>query len=149
MEAKRSKKPLPTVKTAIEFAIIILATIVLFLTVNSLGIFGTFCRSYAQHDKIMLAAILLATVLCFCSLRRWLEVRRAHKKLAESEEQLRFQATLLDEIGDGITATDFEGKITYVNQAQCDRVKRNRDELIGQRVEIYGQDPIPFGTRIA
>ncbi|MFA5292679.1 MAG: PAS domain S-box protein [Phycisphaerae bacterium] len=141
MEEKGSKKNLPAVKATIEFVILILAATVLFLTVNSLGILGAFCRSYAQHDKIMFAVILLASALAFCSFRRWLEVRRAHKKLAESEEKLRFQAALLDEIGDGITATDFEGKITYVNQAQCNRIKRNRDELIGQHVEIYGQDP--------
>ncbi|GEM_PF-1378487 len=141
MEAKRSKKPLPTSKVVTEFVITILVAIALFLTVNSLGILGTFCRLCTQHDKIMLAAISLATALVLCSFRRWLEARRSRKVLTESEDQLRFQSTLLNEIGDGITATDFKGIITYVNQAQCNRAKRSRDELIGQSVIIYGQDP--------
>jgi PAS domain S-box-containing protein len=60
---------------------------------------------------------------------------------AVSEQQLLFQSKMLDEIGDNITATDLEGKITYVNQAQCRRIKMSKDQLIGQSVEIYGQDP--------
>jgi PAS domain S-box-containing protein len=140
MGAKMSKKPLPTVKTVIEFAIIILAAIVLFLTVNSMGIFGTFCQSHAQHDKIMLAAILLATALAVFSFRRWLEVRRTHKELAESEEHIRFQAALLDEIGDSVLATDLNGKITYVNQAQCNWKNKTKDELLGQSVRVFDLD---------
>ncbi len=127
MEAKRSKKPLPTSKVVTEFVITILVAIALFLTVNSLGILGTFCRLCTQHDKIMLAAISLATALVLCSFRRWLEARRSRKVLTESEDQLRFQSTLLNEIGDGITATDFKGIITYLKQAQCNRDKRSRD----------------------
>ena len=57
------------------------------------------------------------------------------------EEQLAFQSMLLDQIQDLVTATDLEGRITYVNQAECQMFGMPADEIIGQSVEIYGEDP--------
>jgi len=56
-------------------------------------------------------------------------------------ENLRFQSMLLNQIGDLITATDLEGRITYVNAAACRLLKRSPEELLGQSVEICGEDP--------
>ena len=52
-----------------------------------------------------------------------------------------FEAMLLDHIGDQLTATDMEGRITYVNAAQCRTLKRSRGELLGLTVRDYGEDP--------
>ena len=57
-----------------------------------------------------------------------------------SEEALRFQAFLLDQIRDRITATDLEGRITYVNAAEAEMMQRTPEEMIGQSVELYGDD---------
>jgi two-component system cell cycle sensor histidine kinase/response regulator CckA len=58
-----------------------------------------------------------------------------------AEEQIRYQAMLLDQIRDAVTATDLEGLITYVNEAQCRALQLSREELIGTSVETYGADP--------
>jgi len=58
----------------------------------------------------------------------------------EREQQLRFQAMVLDDIDDQITTTDLAGRITYVNKAQCRMFGRSREELIGRSVESYGSD---------
>ncbi len=57
------------------------------------------------------------------------------------EEQLSFQSMLLDQIQDLVTATDLEGRITYVNEAESRLFGTSADELIGQSVESYGEDP--------
>lgn len=59
---------------------------------------------------------------------------------AEAERRPSFEAMLLDHIGDQLTATDMEGRITYVNAAQCRTLKRSRDELLGLTVRDYGED---------
>jgi len=59
----------------------------------------------------------------------------------QNEEELRFQSHLLDQIGDLITATDLEGNITYVNESECRVFGRSKEDLIGQNVRDYGEDP--------
>ncbi len=59
----------------------------------------------------------------------------------ESQQKLAFQALLLDQIRDQVTATDLDGYITYVNEAECRTFGKSKDELIGQHVEQYGDDP--------
>ncbi len=68
-----------------------------------------------------------------------LELRIAERK--QAEERLSFQSMLLDQIHDMVTATDLEGRITYVNKAECRAFGKTADELIGQHVEEYGEDP--------
>ena len=63
------------------------------------------------------------------------------------EEELHFQALLLDQISDRITATDLEGNITYVNQAEMIAMQRSREELIGQNVTVFGEDPSRGATQ--
>jgi two-component system cell cycle sensor histidine kinase/response regulator CckA len=57
-----------------------------------------------------------------------------------SDEALRFQAFLLDQIRDRITATDLEGRIIYVNAAEAEMMQRTPEEMIGQSVELHGED---------
>ena len=58
----------------------------------------------------------------------------------ESERRLSFQLMLLNQIQDKITATDLDGRITYVNQAVCEGLGRSAEELIGEHVEAFGED---------
>ncbi|MDD5134840.1 MAG: PAS domain S-box protein, partial [Phycisphaerae bacterium] len=133
-----------TNKAKIEFAAAIVLAVILFEFINHLGFFEGFYRSsstgHLQYDKLLLAIAFLAAVMMIFCFRRWFELRKAHKELTKSEEQLRFQAMLLDEIGDGVTATDLEGKIIYVNQTECNWIKSNKDELRGKSVKIFGDD---------
>lgn len=74
------------------------------------------------------------------SASRVLVVGRDVSERREREEQLQFQAMLLDQIQDVITATDPEGRITYVNRATCAMMGLPASELIGQHVSVYGFD---------
>lgn len=62
-------------------------------------------------------------------------------KQKTDNERLRFQASLLDQIQDRITATDLDGRIIYVNRTECQAFGKSEDQLIGQSVESYGEDP--------
>lgn len=144
METKKIGK-LPLVsKATMEFAAAILAAAVLFSILNYAGVFEQLYSLPAQQHKalyklLFLAAILAAVMVIFAS-RRWLELRKAYKKLAQSDEKLHLQSMILDEIGDGITATDLEGKITYVNRAQCNMIKRSTGEIVGRPIKVYDRD---------
>lgn len=59
----------------------------------------------------------------------------------KNEDSLNFQSLLLNEIQDHITATDLEGNILYVNDAEIRTTKRRKEELLGKPVSIYGDDP--------
>lgn len=59
----------------------------------------------------------------------------------EAESRIAFQSRLLDQIQDKVTATDIEGKITYVNQAVLRELELSRDEIIGKNVSMLGEDP--------
>lgn len=61
-------------------------------------------------------------------------------------EQLRFQSLILDQIQDLVTATDLNGMITYVNDAELKMMGRNREDIIGKHVKIYGEDPSRGGS---
>ena len=63
----------------------------------------------------------------------------------QAERAVKFQAMLLDQIDDQVTATDLQGKITYVNVAEARDKGFTKAELIGQSVEIFGEDP-DFGA---
>ena len=64
-----------------------------------------------------------------------------------AEEQTRLNALVLDQIQDCVTVTDMEGRIQYVNNSQCETVKRSRDELIGQSIAILGANPLRGATQ--
>ncbi len=59
----------------------------------------------------------------------------------ETEGRLSFQATLLNQIQDMITATDLAGHVTYVNEAECRAFGKSAEEMIGRHVDSFGEDP--------
>ena len=54
-----------------------------------------------------------------------------------AEARLKFQALVLDQIGDMVTSTDLDGRITYVNEAECRFRGRSPESLVGEPVTIY------------
>ncbi|MBN1179901.1 MAG: response regulator [Anaerolineae bacterium] len=64
-----------------------------------------------------------------------------------TQEAMHFQTLLLDQIQDMVTATDLEGNIIYVNEAEVRHLRRSRAELLGQPVTIYGEDPARGATQ--
>jgi PAS domain S-box-containing protein len=71
---------------------------------------------------------------------RFILLRRDVTERKRVEEELRFQASILDQIGDLVTATDLSGKIMYVNEAECKTFGKKREEIIGSTTDIYGED---------
>ncbi|MCF8083901.1 MAG: PAS domain S-box protein [Deltaproteobacteria bacterium] len=59
----------------------------------------------------------------------------------QAEEALRLHSMTLNQIEDRVTVTDIEGYITYVNEAACRMLGKSREELLGQHVSVYGEDP--------
>ncbi|MCG8688726.1 MAG: PAS domain S-box protein [Desulfobacterales bacterium] len=64
-----------------------------------------------------------------------------------AERALEFQALLLDQIQDHVTATDLEGNIVYVNEAILRTFKMNRADLINKPVAVYGEDASKGATQ--
>lgn len=64
-----------------------------------------------------------------------------------AEEELRFQSLILNQIRDQITATDLQGRIVYVNDAVARILGRSQAELLGQSVNIYGEDETRGATQ--
>ena len=64
-----------------------------------------------------------------------------------ADEALRFQADLLNQIRDWITATDLDGRITYVNESVRRSFGKTEEDLIGRHVSQYGEDPIQGATQ--
>lgn len=62
-------------------------------------------------------------------------------ELKRSEEALRLQSLVLDQIQDQVVITDLAGRITYVNQAEIKQLGRTREELLHQETRIFGEDP--------
>ncbi|NLH46969.1 MAG: PAS domain S-box protein [Myxococcales bacterium] len=63
------------------------------------------------------------------------------------EERNRFLSMVLDQIQDRVAVTDLTGRVTYVNDAECRMLKRSREELIGQSVQSFGEDPAQGATQ--
>jgi diguanylate cyclase (GGDEF)-like protein/PAS domain S-box-containing protein len=62
----------------------------------------------------------------FCSLRE------VHMVAGEKDEQLRFQARLLDAVGQSVIATDLEGKVLYWNRAAEEIYGWSSEEALGR-----------------
>jgi PAS domain-containing protein len=143
MDAKSFKKLFFSNKSAIEFIIALFVAAVLFFTLHFLGIFDEIRQYLVEEHQIadvFFAAVFLAAALSVFSFTRLLELKKAHKTLAQSDQQLMFQSKMLDEIGDSVLATDLDGKITYVNQAQCNWKNKSKNELLGQSVRVFDMD---------
>jgi PAS domain S-box-containing protein len=74
----------------------------------------------------------------------------AHENITErkkAEDVLRLHSLVLDQIQDHVVVTDMQGRLLYVNDSQCAALKRSREELIGQSVETFGDDPTRGATQ--
>jgi integral membrane sensor domain MASE1 len=87
--------------------------------------------------QLFLAVVALTALLQSALLAEW---RR-------DAQRIRDQAQILAHIGDTVTATDLEGRILYVNDAQCRTLQRTPEELLGQSVEVFGDDPLRGATQ--
>jgi diguanylate cyclase (GGDEF)-like protein/PAS domain S-box-containing protein len=58
----------------------------------------------------------------------------SHILAGQEEEQLRFQARLLDAVGQSVIATDIEGKVLYWNRAAEDLYGYSSEEALGRRL---------------
>ncbi len=67
-------------------------------------------------------------------------IARDVSDMKKREEELQFQAMLLNEIRDHIMATDPEGHIVYMNKSHCELLGKTRQELLGQTLNVYGDD---------
>lgn len=63
------------------------------------------------------------------------------------EEQMRFQATILDQISDRVTVTDLDGVITYINKAEEKMMKLTSGDILGKTVKVYGENPQEGATQ--
>lgn len=59
----------------------------------------------------------------------------------QAEARLRMQAQVLDQIHDQVTITDLAGVITYVNDAECQAARLDYSDLVGQHIDVFGNDP--------
>src|SRR5215208_7757486 len=57
-----------------------------------------------------------------------------HFVAGKEEEQLRFQARLLDAVGQSVIATDLEGKVLYWNRAAQDLYGYSSEEALGRKL---------------
>ncbi len=85
------------------------------------------------------AAVLLFTLGAWLATIRTVGQWMRDRMRGQIERQM--HSSLLDQIGDHITATDLKGRITYVNAAQAEAMGRTKEELLGKRVDTYGDDP--------
>jgi PAS domain S-box-containing protein len=65
----------------------------------------------------------------------------------EADKDLRFQSMVLENIQDLITATDLEGRIIYVNEAEAKMFGVPREKLLGKSIFDYGEDPSRGATQ--
>ncbi len=59
----------------------------------------------------------------------------------EAEEQLRLQALVLAQIQDVVTVTDLKGRVTFANDASLRMLGLPREEVVGQHVTAFGENP--------
>lgn len=67
-------------------------------------------------------------------------VRDVTERMARIEA-IRFQAALLDAVGQAVVATDAEGQITYWNRAAVDMYGWTAEEVLGRAMSSLGADP--------
>ncbi|MFP4397769.1 MAG: PAS domain S-box protein [Desulfonatronovibrio sp.] len=68
-------------------------------------------------------------------------------RLKKTEQSLRLQSLVLDQIEDRVTITDLSGRITYVNKAEVKALGLPREEILNKSTDIYGEDPEQGATQ--
>ncbi|MFP4380171.1 MAG: PAS domain S-box protein [Candidatus Sumerlaeia bacterium] len=56
------------------------------------------------------------------------------------QEELHFQSRILNQIRDMVIATNLEGHINYVNNAECEMLGHSREEMIGKNFHMLGDN---------
>lgn len=105
---------------------------------SAIGVLELRHRERAEEDPELLD--LLQSVAL--QLGGAIDRRRAQRALEESDERLRFQASLLDAVGEAIIATDPNGKIVYWNVSAERLYGWRADEVIGRT--IHDVTPAPL-----
>ena len=97
-------------------------------------------RDYLVKDRSFLDLLprVVAQVLSQITGER--AISRAEGDLAAARQTLAFQAQLLDQIQDGVVATDLTGRVTYVNEAMLELAGMPRETVFGQSILTLG-DP--------
>lgn len=57
-----------------------------------------------------------------------------------AEEELVLKSLVIDQVKDFVTIADLDGTITYANQAVMDLFGRPRHELVGKKINIFGEN---------
>ncbi len=65
----------------------------------------------------------------------------------QTEEEVKFQAMVLNQIQNSVVVADLEGTILYVNAEAMRNQKREQKELVGKPVDVYGEDPSRGATQ--
>ena len=65
----------------------------------------------------------------------------------QTEQKLRLQALVLDQIQDSVVITDLDGVISYLNRAQSLMLQAPRRSWIGRHVSLFGDLPGSDATR--
>ena len=75
------------------------------------------------------------------------ELARLRQRVEDLEKQLdkqrieqHIQTMILEQIQDTVTFTDLRGIISYVNQAQAQKLQRAKEDLVGKPVSTYGHE---------
>lgn len=58
-------------------------------------------------------------------------------QIIESQDQIEFQAKILQNVKDGVIVTDFAGKVLYWNEAAVDMFGLSQDEMIGSDIRNF------------
>ncbi len=64
-----------------------------------------------------------------------------------AEETERFLTLVLGQIQDRVTVTTLDGHITFANDAECEMMGYTREQLVGQHISVYGEDPEAGATQ--
>ena len=67
-------------------------------------------------------------------------VKDLEKQLSRHHVEQHLQSMVLEQIQEMVTITDLRGIITYVNQAQAQKLQRAKEDLVGKPVATYGHD---------
>jgi len=59
------------------------------------------------------------------------------KRQREAEERVKFLSSLVEQSGEGIAASDLDGKLTYVNTAFAEMHGCRAEELIGKHLSVF------------
>ena len=65
----------------------------------------------------------------------------------QAEETLNFNAMVFDQISDHIVVTDMKSRVRYCNDVVLKTLKRERHEIIGNKVEFFGDNPQKGATQ--